>query len=112
MTKVDITKTVEYSTLEDALRKAAKEVGWKFSIRDVFEESYKLGSVQEIKEYNYTVVRLSSEDRRGLIQSTDRATVMIYGRTPKDKFIINRSVLGYTTEEEIKKYLDAVSRNL
>jgi len=32
--------------------------------------------------------------------------------SPKDKFIINRSVLGYTTEEEIKKYLDAVSRNL
>ncbi len=106
MTKVDITKTVEYSTLEDALRKAAKEVGWKFSVRDVFEKSYKLGSAQEIKEYNYTVVRLSSED------STDRATVIIYDRTPKDKFIINKSVLGYTTEEEIKKYLDAVSRNL
>lgn len=102
MSQVNIGKTVDYKTLGTALIKAAEEVGWKINIKDKFEKSYKLGSVKEFNDYFYTMANL-----KGRFFSA--AGITIYSKESVGTFYINR---WNASEKKVKKYLDAVSRNL
>ncbi len=109
---VDIGKKVDYKTLETALVKAAKEVGWKARVQDIFERNYKLGSVRETQDYSHTVVHL-----RGRIFPIMR--IFVSNKNSSDHFDIwpEFSILrGYSSgaafEKGVKRYLSAVSRNL
>ena len=108
--KVDIGKMVDYKTLENALLKAAGEVGWKAKVRDQLEKDYRLGSVEDVESYSYTLVEL-----RCGIGGLFRA-MQVYIRDkdlPTDTFHVWTGIPhGWASEEKVRKYLDAVSRNL
>lgn len=106
MTQVNMGKTVEYKTLETALLNAAEKMGWKAKIKDEFNKEYKLGSVQEVQNYNTTQVFLSG-----------RLFPAMRVRVNKNFSINNFYVLsgfpfGIASEKKIKEYLSAVSDNL
>ena len=102
MTKVNIGKTVNYETLETALVKAAKDVGWKAQVKDEFEKIYKLGSVKEVQVYDATNFFL-----RGKLFNAMQ--VRIYGKKPTDYFFVR---MGFASEKRVQEYLNAVSQYL
>lgn len=106
MSEVRIGKTVDYKTLETALIKAAKEVGWKARIEDKFERNYKLGSVQETQDYSHTMVHL-----RGRLFPAMK--VYIRNKGQLDWFGIWTGLPhGIASDRRIQEYLSAVSNNL
>jgi len=101
--EVRIGKTVPYKTLETALVKAAKEIGWKIKIKDEFEKKYELGSVKEVFDYLRTEVHL-----RGRVFPAMELSIY---KKPSNYFfaLTNR---GFASDKKVKEYLNAVSRNL
>lgn len=109
MVRVNIGKRVDYETLETALIKAAEEVGWRADIEDSFQKEYKLGSVEEVKAYDNTMIRL-----KGKYLTAARICINKEGCWwPTDNFDLWSGLpFGFASERKIKQYLDAVSRNL
>ena len=106
MSKVSIGKTIDYTTLETALVKAAEEMGWKARVEDRFNRSYKLGSVEEVQEYDDTHVYLKGR----LLPAMQ---VIIFNKGPRDNFYIwSDFPFGFASERRVQEYLSAVSRNL
>ena len=106
MSKVSIGKTVDYQTLETALVKAAEEMGWKARVQDEFRKNYRLGSVQEVQDYDDTQVFL-----RGRLFPAMRVTVD--SKEPTDRFYVSTGFMyGVASEGRVQEYLSAVSRNL
>ena len=102
MTKVNLRKTVNYDTLETALVKAAKDVGWKAQVKDEFEKVYNLGSVKEAQVYDSTRFFL-----RGKLFNAMQ--VIIFNKEPRDYFFVYR---GFASEKRVQEYLSAVSKYL
>jgi hypothetical protein len=106
MSKVSIGKTVDYKTLERALINAAEEVGWKARFQDQFYKSYKLGSVEQVQDYNATQVFLKG-------RLFNAMQIRIYGKRPTNSFHLWAGFpFGIASERRIQGYLSAVSRNL
>ncbi len=106
MSKVSIGKTVDYKTLETAIVKAAEEVGWKARFEDQFNKNYKLGSVEEVQDYDATQVFLKG-------RLFNAMQIRIYGKGPTDSFYVWTSYShGVASERRVQEYLSAVSRNL
>lgn len=118
---VDIGKTVEYQTLETALVKAANEVGLKAEVEDNFDVSYRLGSGKENRTYSGTSIDLIRELRLRaggiplpFIKRESRAMfVRVRHKNPTDTFtVFVGGQLGDASDEEVQKYLGAVSKYL
>ena len=106
MSKVNIGKVVDYKTLETALVKAAEEMGWKAQVQDKFNKNYRLGSVEEIQDYDVTQVTL-----KGRLFTAMQ--VRVYGKGSNNSFFVWTGLpFGYASERKVKQYLDAVSRHL
>ncbi len=106
MVIVDIGRTVDYETLEKALLEAAKEVGLQAEVEDKHRTRYKLGSVQRIQEYARTEIALTSEE---ILQMT----LFIYNKvSPKGFDVLTSPFFGRASDEEVSKYLEAVSSHL
>lgn len=110
MTRVDLRETVDYETLETALIKAAEEMGWRAKVKDYYDETYRLGSVEEVPEHTRT-------DTRTEVTLTGRITgrifpvaeLKIYGKERIIHFFINAK---HASEGKVEQYLEAVSREL
>ncbi|MFH0701415.1 MAG: hypothetical protein V2A62_03180 [Candidatus Woesearchaeota archaeon] len=106
MTKVNIGKRVDYPTLEKALVEAAEEIGWKAKVKDVSEEGYRLGSVEETSKYDHTVLHL-----RGILLPAMK--VYLSNKEPTEYFNVWTGFpFGVALKGEVKKYLSAVSKHL
>ena len=104
MTEVKIGKVVDYKALENAIREAAKDLGWKVSIKENFEKHYELGSVHEVQQYWNTDFNL-----KGFLLPAMQITV--YKKDPIDNFYVNKYD-GFASESKMKQYLSAVSKHL
>jgi len=104
--RVDVGRNVDYKTLETALIKAAEEVGWTAKVRDKFKTTYKLGCVEGIQNYCYTDILLS----RMFFQTME---VTLYGKEPANSFSVSTGPgSGFASDLSVRRYLNAVSRNL
>ena len=110
MTKVELGMEISPNVLENILVDAAKDVGWKASIRNGHRREYSLGSVHEKYVYTGSEVIL-----KGAFLRAARADYQ-KDRTVIDHFIIYSGSLifrsGVATDTEVKKYLDAVSQRV
>ena len=107
MSDVDIGKKVDYKTLETALIKAAEEIGWKARVEDKFKKNYRLGSVQEVQNYEFTQVFLS-----GKLLPAMRV-IISKNVAPINRFSVWAGIpYGFAPERKVQEYLSAVSKNL
>lgn len=106
MANVKIGKTVSYETLENALKKAAKDMGWNIKVEDDFNLVYKLGSITEEKEYDHTDFTL-----KGKIFS--KMIVTVFDKEDRNSFaVVQPHSIGAANQEKVKKYLSSVSSHL
>ncbi|MBI2045108.1 hypothetical protein HYT23_03550 [Candidatus Pacearchaeota archaeon] len=106
MKKVDIGRTVDYETLERALRSAAEKVGLRATFSDQYSEGYRLGSVQETKAYSHTIVNLSGRFLPAM-------EIIIYDKHPTNRFSVWSGLgWGFASKSTVKAYLSAVSEAL
>ena len=106
MSEVRIGKSVDYKTLETALIKAARELGWKARIEDKFEKNYELGSVKEFRDYDHTIVHL-----RGRLFPAMKLYIRNKGQL--DWFgIWTGFPHGIASDRRVQEYLSAVFNNL
>ena len=104
--KVEIGRFVPYHELEKALVASAKEMGWKVKVEDNFRREYDLQSNREIRVYESTDISI-----RGRLFSAMK--IYLLDKNPRDVFFVHEGFpFGYASEEEVTKYLSAVSRNL
>lgn len=109
MTTVNLKETVGYETLIEALKKAAKELGWKASVKECYRREYKLGSLEEIQEHDKTKISLNGR----LLPACE---VILYYKGPRRLFYLNTGFwctpYGFASKEKVKQYLEMVSEEL
>lgn len=107
--KVNLRETVEYKTLEDALVKAANELGWKVvEIKDSFATDFELGSVREVERYTHTEIKLKK-----ILPQMRIRTHGQYAKGPTNCFYVWVGFpFGVASEKKVRQYLEAVSENL
>lgn len=106
---VKLSKGLGYKSVETAIIKAAKELGYSVEIRDRYDTDYKLGSIEEIENYSITEINLKQNLLNGIEIRINKDNFMAYGT---NYFYINPSRLSFASHDEVKKYLEAVSKYL
>ncbi len=101
---VDMGRTVSRAELMTALSDAASDRSWNINFKKVYEKGYKLGSVKETSNYQWTKANLPIGPMRGL-------ELTISGFSPADANLTVRP-LGFVSDEEIRQYLDRLSHHL
>lgn len=108
MVGVELGRKVEYEVLEKALLEAAHEMGMRASVRDITRMDYQLGSVREVQEYVRTDISLRGRVLPQMQVSVDKRD------SPKISYFFIDGVPfgGFASPKKVKRYLDAVSKNL
>jgi len=108
MSQVNLPRNVPYEELERALVNAAEDVGWHARVEHKYSQDYKLGSVEEIQEYSGTQIHLRGRLLPAMRVITDKREVLFTDRF----FIWTGLPFGFASKGKVKRYLEAVSRNL
>jgi len=104
--KVELSQKVDYGSMETAIIRAARDFGYGIEIKDIYSTNYKFGSIKEMEEYSYTKIIL----RKNLFWRIEiDAYKNLYGT---DYFWVDNAPLSFTSDNEIKKYLETVSKYL
>ena len=96
---IDLGREVEYRDLEQALTKAAEEVGWKLKIKDRFDEKK--------KEYVRTDVIL-----RGFLRKKMEVSIFSKGLVSYFYVYFGDTMNGNAFKSQVNEYLGIVSEYL
>ncbi|MBI2628631.1 hypothetical protein HYW74_00945 [Candidatus Pacearchaeota archaeon] len=106
---------VKGSVLEQACVKAADELGYKTISEDKYDKDYQLGSVQELKNYRGTDIKIRGK-RKGLLSFLHYQLLEVCNikrdETGKSFLISTGYFGGDVSESKLQEYLNAVSRRL
>ena len=106
--KVELYKNVNYESLETAIIKGAKDLGYSVEIKDIYNTNFKLGSIKEMEEYLITKITLTAYSTSKKLEiSVDKDKDYGFGMN-SFRVYADKSVSNY----EIKKYLETVSKYL
>ncbi len=105
---VDLGMKISRDQLLEAVLSAAYDVtGKEVHFKEVYDKGYKLGSVEETREYRWTEVEVSLGFMRGL-----ELTIHKSGFGDNQKASLTVRPLGFVSDKEIKGYLNKLSANL
>ena len=104
--QVNLPKPVSGESLEEACKKAAKELGYKAKSHDRFSEKYTLGSVRRHQDYDRTEMRIGN-----LIPAL-RIDFIKKGKHQEYFFVEVGFPFYFASEERVQEYLIAVSKYL
>lgn len=104
---VDLGRIVSTVQLKTALSKAAADLGYNIDFNEVYQKGYKLGSVQETKEYLWTKANVfthSGSKLNGL-----EFTIHDNSEHGDEKVALTIYPFGDVSDENVKKYLGKLS---
>ena len=99
---------VSRKTLEEALVKAARDIGLKARVEEVHRTDYRLGSVEEIDNLREVNVHL----RKGPFPMMTATIPLPQVKGPGwiDYFILHSGPFGLASQNRYREYLEAVSK--
>jgi len=101
--KADILKSESPVSQITALSNAANDRGYSINFDEVYEKGYRLGSVEETSNYQWTEGNVSAVPMQGI-------EFTIHGDTSRAALYVKPS--GFVSDEEIRQYLDTLSSYL
>jgi hypothetical protein len=107
--QINLEKAVDYKTLENAILKAAEELGWKAKIIDKIEVDYDLNSPQKIQKYKCTDINLSGK----ILPAAELTVFNRYNKEASNKFFLYTGLpFGCASQSNINEYLKLVYKNI
>ena len=99
---VDLGRTASRIQLRTALSNAANDRGYDINFNEIYEKGYRLGSIEETREYQRTEVNVSIGPMQGIeLTIYNDARAFLYVRPS-----------GFVSDNEIRQYLNVLSKHL
>ncbi|MBS3118130.1 hypothetical protein J4417_00415 [Candidatus Woesearchaeota archaeon] len=103
---IDLPKKVTGETLEEACIRAAEKMGYKAKPTDRFRKRYSLGSIQEHRDYDETIIRI------GNLFPALHVVGIEKGKEQNRFFVWTELPYGIASNKKVEAYLSMVSKYL